>query len=559
MLLILLAWLYITVVCFTWGILSVRLIAGKQALQAFNAMHWPVVCLTGLALTGVLSFWLSVFMPIGLAAHLIILIPVILYHLSIKRIKVLYQPLLTLKKMNGWLSFLLISTILLVLLMASYKIDHPDTLKYQGPAIRWMETYKAIPGIVHFNTRLAYQSWWFSAQALFRFSFISANNFLFVNSCILFWFLVFVVRRIGDAWEQLKQKQPTAIYVFSGWLLLLGFSFLSWTQLRLTAVSTSPDFIAMLYAWFMFYLFYQYRLGNNQQFLAILITLSGCAAVCTKLSVVMLLLLPAWLFIRLLFRKNYKTAFIVLVIGSLIIAPTVIRSVINTGYPLYPSTYLDIFHSDWKASPVTLHQEANYISAYARFPVGGYTEAERVLRMPYTQWIPIWWAGLTAVDKTLLLVLLVLLVINIVSLRKRIVAKNSNNLVILLVALAGSLFWFLKAPATRFGAGFLVPLFFSLSTGLYYVIGPYLKEVKLYMCKMALIVFSLGITSYIAYRAIYFFEPGQLAIPLGIEKPVYQEIIYKGIPFYFTPPCTGQNPPSAVLRGSDIKDGFKEK
>ena len=570
MLLTLLTWIYITIVCLTWGALSVRLIAGKQSLQSLYTMHWPVICLTGLATVSTLTFWLSVFMPIGLAAHLIILIPVILYHFSRKRIKDLYQSLLSPGKAKSWLYYFLLSgALLLVLIITSYKIIHPDTLMYQTPAIRWMESYKAIPGIVHFDTRIAYQSWWFSVMALFRFSFIGANNFLFINSCILFWFLVFVIRRIDNAWGQVRQRLPSATYILGGWLGLLIFCFLSWEQVRLTAVSTSPDFIAALFTWSAFYLFYQYQSGKDNKLLPLLITLMSCAAMSCKFSVIVVLLLPACLLAGILLKRDYKTSFVLFVTGILIIAPCIIHNIINTGYPLYPSAALNVFHTDWKASPAIVQREMNYISAYARFPVKGYKEAEEVLQLPFLQWVPAWWKQLTIADKTILLLLLVLLIGNIATLKKHLSRRNYNSLVILLISLAGSIIWFFKAPAPRFGIGFLIPLFFSLSTGIYYSIGLRLNEIKSYWHKSALVVTGLCMTGYILYRGIHFFEFRQIVVPLGIEKPVYREVLYQGVPFYLNssrngcgscpPPCTGQYPPRAALRGTDIRDGFKEK
>lgn len=570
MLLTLLTWIYITIICLTWGKLSVRLIAGKQSLQSFNTMHWPIVCITGLATVGTLSFWLSVFIPIGLVAHLIILVPVILYHFSRQRIKDLYQQFLPGGKTRSWLYyFLLASAILLVLIITSYKIVHPDTLKYQGPAIRWMESYKAIPGIVHFNTRLAYQSWWFSAMALFRFSFISANNFLFINSCILFWFLTFIIRCIDDTLDLLKQRVPSAICFFGGWLALLAFSLLSWEQVRLTAASTSPDFIAALFAWSAFYLFYQYQPAKDNKLLPLLIVLISCAATGLKFSILIVLLLPACILAGLLLKKSYKTALVVCIMGALIIAPSLIRNVINTGYPLYPSTAGNVFNTDWKASPAAVQQEMDYISAYARFPVKDYEEAEKVVQLPFSQWIPVWWQQLAVTDKTLLLLILVLLAGNLITIKKQVNHRNNNNLVILLVSLVGCIIWFLKAPSPRFGAGFLIPLFFSLCTGIYFPISLRLKEIKIYWYKSALIITGLCMIGYIVHRGIRFFEPRQLIMPLGTEAPVYKEVLYKGVPFYLNasqngcgfcpPPCTGQYPPHIVLRGTDIQDGFKKE
>jgi hypothetical protein len=48
--------------------------------------------------------------------------------------------------------------LLLILVMSTWTIVHPDTLGYHAQTIQWIEKYKAIPGLVHLHVRFGYQA-----------------------------------------------------------------------------------------------------------------------------------------------------------------------------------------------------------------------------------------------------------------------------------------------------------------------------------------------------------------------------------------------------------------
>jgi hypothetical protein len=235
MLLTLLSWIYITAICLIWG--KIILSAFRKYTAPGPEPDFPIVCLTGLAGIGIFSLAESVFMPLSLATHLSVLVFAIAYLLFPTNRKQLAQQLSSLKNIRR-LPLLLFSTCaLLILIMGTYDIIHPDTLLYQAPAIKVMEQYKAIPGLVHLRYETAMTSMWFAVQAIFRFNFIHPNNYLFINGCVLCWFCLFICLKLSTTESKGSDTKGKINYQFTGWMLLLLFTFFSWTQIRLTAVS----------------------------------------------------------------------------------------------------------------------------------------------------------------------------------------------------------------------------------------------------------------------------------------------------------------------------------
>jgi hypothetical protein len=565
MILALLVWTYITFICFTWGHMVLRLIPGSQSFYKQPEIQWPIVCFTGLAILGILTYWFSIFIPIGLKAHIIIVTPVILYHLSVKKVRDLYKNFSILKANYSHLYYLvLITAVAMVLFISTYTIIHPDTTMYHAPAIKWMETYKAVPGIVNIDSRLGYQSWWFAVQALFRFSFVKPNNFLFINGCVLCWFLVFVASHIDYWFKKLKEKHPSAVYFLPAWIVLLIISLLCWTQVRLTAASASPDFITALYIWCAVYLFF--KRGTNNVYFTLLITILSCAAITMKLSAAVIILLPVCLGYGLARQKKYKVLILLSIVSTLLIAPCIVRNVINSGYPLYPSPALNIIEADWKTTTVKVQKESNYIKAYARFPFDDFDQAEKIIQLPVSQWLPVWWDHVALADKSLLILILFLLVWNIFTFPIQFRNRDYTNLVILSISLTGSFFWFITAPSLRFGIGFLIPLLFSLYTGFTPFTG-LAKLIKPSWYKAAVLCTCLFVIVYTVHRCIYFFQPRQLLVPLGLSQPDYIKDTSQGTPIYvntsstgcgFLPvPCFISHPPDFIMRGKEISEGFK--
>ena len=242
MLTILLAWIYISFLSWMWGILFLQFIK-KITRKELQLPHFSIICITGLSVITVIAGTLSLFIPLGeWWVQFLFFLPCL--GLFFKKDSPAFFAALKkeFQDLHFFSMILLSACLLLILVMSSWTIIHPDTLSYHAQTIQWIEKYKAVPGLVHLHVRLGYQGLWFVDSALFGFSFTGKEGITLLNSTVLFWFFIFLINRIN--YNFLKEGK---ILFGLFWIALLVISTWSYTQVRLTATSASPDFIATLF------------------------------------------------------------------------------------------------------------------------------------------------------------------------------------------------------------------------------------------------------------------------------------------------------------------------
>jgi hypothetical protein len=566
MILIFVVWLYITVVCIGWGTIAWRTICKLSDLSP-QALGLPAVCITGLITVGTIAFSLNFFLPLGLLAHIGLLIPVIIFFLLPKNRHALYKQWVTYKKDFSMLNLLLlVPGILLILSLNASRIVHADTLLYQGQAIKWVETYKAVPGIAHVISALGFKSMWFAAHAVFRFDFIEQHHFLFLNGCVACWFLLFVLNKVAFYYKAIQNNRASPRKLFA-WILLLLYVLVPLTHLRLFAASASTDFMAGLLIWSALYVFYRHGAEKNAAY-DLLATLFAFAAVTVKLSAIPVLLLPVCLVFRWVAAGKWKTTVYIVAGGLLLLIPLVMHNIIASGYPLFPSAAFNLLEVDWKYPMSELHQLQDFIAVYARYPVGKSPANEQMLQLPFYIWVYQWWHHLPVAEKVFISLIVLLLFFNLFAIKKVIRVFGQNDLIVLVVAVAGSLFWFVQAPAPRFGAGFLIPLAYMLLIGLHALQPISIRMIAPFFISMIVWAVPVFITGYVAYRGIKFSLFNQLVTPAGVNKTAHVQLPCQGVTMYqvkkyscsFSPvPCVGFSCNHFTLRGKKIDDGFKGK
>ncbi|HXB42519.1 MAG TPA: hypothetical protein VNV85_00605, partial [Puia sp.] len=541
----------------------------KKQSTTLSQVEFPLVCLSGLSLVGVLALLFSLFISLDWKAHLIIALPALIYFFFRKnRNKINEQVIFFFKGFTIPSYCLLSGCILLILIISSYTIKHPDTLAYHCQAILWMKNYSVIPGLVNLQPHLGFQSMWFAVEAVFCPVSKNLNTSFYVNGSILCWYFIFVIGKIFEPTRQKTINEDSKDNRWF-WLLLLIFTILSWTQVRLTAASASPDFIVALYIMAAVYTILNYSnyFQSDQGYLFMPVVLCS-AAVAIKFSAIVILLLILPVLAKLLQKKQIGRAAIVLVIVTLTITPILIRNLISSGYPMYPSTFADFFTPDWKPDISVPVYIQHYITAYARFPVVG-VYSEKSIFLTASQWIPRWWANLSIADKLLMAILAITAIINLIFLNN-FLKRTKNELAILAIILLGSVLWFIKAPDPRFGTGYLLCLIYFLCKPLQerIQIRPILPIVRLY--KLVTACFFILIITYSCYRLSVFFRAVDLFFPEGIEKVEYTQYSYGNIKVNLvtkantwcgaTPvPCVLSCCNNFVLRGKTINEGFKKR
>lgn len=566
MLATLLAWLYISFVCWSWGSLAFQII-NKTASEKNTLFDFSFVCLTGLVLiTGIVSL-LSIFFAIGDTwVQLIILVPALFIVFRRKSYTLLKNEIIAVKKFNLLPKILFITCLLFLLVISSTYITNLDTIGYHAQTIKWIEKYKAIPGLVHLHRRYGYQGLWYVTAAFFNFSFLKSNLATFVNTSVLVWFFLFVVKKI-NFYSVADTKKEKNYFFF--WIALLALNFLSYNQLRLVATTPSPDFIAVIYTWAIFYLFLNNELILTDTVRNFIIILFSSFALTIKLSVLPIAIFALLAFINFILLKKIKPLFVTIGISLLLLISFVTRNIITTGYIVFPSAAIDVINADWKYDRSLTELEKNYITAYARTHVS-YTKekVEAVMNMNLTNWVPQWWKTINPFDKIILLLTIVAAILFLFNLKKIVVQKR-KVFTALLIAMGGILFWFIQAPDPRFGFGFLIP-FIAMAAIMIRQNDYLINLVKIKpIYRLSLLV---PIVCIIAYTA-YWFEGNQpkniVITPNGLKAIPFKTIQINGNSFNIpadespcagTPiPCVYDSCQTFTPRGKNITDGFKAK
>lgn len=568
MILILIASAYITILCWCWGLMLFKIFQAISNEQTTVETNGIVICFSGLALIGVIFTMLSFFLPLGgLVAHACLALPAIIYSAIFKKeISVfITQYITSFKNFQPFLAILLIALVAVILLMGAYRINHPDTLHYHAQCIKWIQDYRAVPGLANLGYHYGLQSSWFIVSALFSFKFSGFTSLTFANCTVIFWLIFFCVSRINECFKNKNSQSPQ---IFRGimWLLLLIASFWSYTQVRLTATSASPDFIAVLYIWLIFFLAAQHGRANLTDAKLLLLVFISLFAITIKLSSLPVILLALYYYRFSIARKSiafFRLATCVFVVCL----PSIIRNIITSGYPLFPVATADFFDVEWKIPKEILFMRLNYIGTYAR--LGDTTHGlnvDVISKMSLTDWIPIWWHNRSLADKAILSGLLVLFSGNPLFFRKIPFATRQTYLPLLFFSITGLIFWFVQAPDPRFGFGFII-----VSEGIlmHLLSSSFLQKFQFdkKIFKGSLLLFAAVLICYSVYRAAHFFRPQNILMPSGIVKLPFKTIQCRGVKINLPVdglgcgdselPCVYENCTEFIFRGPNIGDGFK--
>lgn len=522
MLLIVISWIVITVICFSWGTLFMRLTSGSFT---HPNMHFSITCLTGCVVIAAFYSVISFFLPIGnISMQIPLFAPVIILLLSLKKIN--FQFLWSeFCRLIVALKLLLTLATALILIMSSWYISHPDSLEYHLPIIKWIEEFRIVPGIANLNPRLGFQSLWFVLSAVLSYNFLGTGSYIYLNSTIIIWFITFVIHQINKALT--LQHNARAIL----WITLLLLSFLSYTQIRLTVTSPSPDFIVAIYLLAVFFLLLNSP-DLDPSATPMLVIILSFFAVTIKLSALPILLPGTFILFKMISRKQVKKligpAIIILVLSVSFLT----RNLITSGFLLYPSTFPDIVTKEWKTNKHETDLQATYVTTYARTESGFSKQAiAETKKMRISTWLPIWWHQRSIPDKLILMLLLPALVF----LPLYVIKKGRNiakiQVVCILSSLTGVLFWFVMASHPRFGFGFILAV---TGIAINLCVQNISFRIKDGIIFTALLLGNITIASYIIHRVQHYFSKNQIIKPLGIQVTPYSSAKMKNVSLKFS-------------------------
>lgn len=435
-------------------------VKAKLVTKSENALEMELLSLVGLCgITCFLSFY-SVFFNIGLYPNLTLLLVGALYmSFHFREYKeYLRQSISGITGRNKSVIALAIAFGTIVLL---FSVIHPitgDTGLYHAQTIKWIEHYKAVPGLGNLHGRLAYNSHFFLPSALFSFSFLNIQSFHLLNSYLLVLFVFSILSNLPVG--ETNEKGNTLFYA-----LLLVFCF---EMFRWKTSSPTPDIASALSIWFIFLIAVR-KVENNSvhifdfNYVSLLVLIFTVVTI--KLAVIPIILLALVIIYCCRESLGLRQYLYICLIGLLIISPWLIRNVILSGYLIYPVPSVDLFSFDWKIPKVRVSatldwsilsatEENNWIRSFARLPGRHYSE---VLSLSIHDWFPIWFKT-KAVVQQLSFVAASLSPVAVglgLGFNASHMRRRKPLILLWLISFLGFAFWFLTAPEFRFVYGFL--------------------------------------------------------------------------------------------------------
>lgn len=550
MLTVLLNWCYILFIIFCLGF-GFSCFSGRVFSYSFKRVD--SVLMAGLVISTSYAMIFSLFYRVNAEANVILLVLCAVIAAVFGRR--MWDFLKDARKRTSLLKKLVIFALFLLWsFFTSRGYMVPDTDMYHAQSIRWIEEYGVVKGLGNLHGRFAYNSSIFATSALFSMKFLLGRSLHTVNGLIAFVLSVQVLE-LGKAVKRKKMLLSDFARVGAAYYL---------TTIWDEVLAPSSDYAVMCT---IFYIVIKWlvQLEDEEDREKIapygLLCVMGVYAVTLKLTaglILLLLLKPAYMLLK---QKRWKEILIYLCLGLLLAVPWMSRTVIISGWLLYPFPALDLFDVDWKMRNVeNIKVDAAQIRTWARG-----ANAYGLFGVPLTTWFPNWFkTQLTATEKLLILgdlfsCVLVILTALWVFLRKR--WEKLDELLVLATVMCCYLFWQLSAPMTRYGYAHIL-LLTALTAG--FLLRDRKPVKAVYLCLALYGIYKLWVgCDYIA---------GCCRLPNYVWQETYgtyELIEYEigGIPFYASPDGggTGYDPfPSSPsmetemeLRGKGLKDGFR--
>lgn len=463
---VLINWLYAFLTMYILGKFVIKRIYRFFSYDRTVTVTTSVV--TGIVITTAYSGYFSLFYKVGVLANIVMIIVCAVFLFIDK--KDYLEDLFKLKSVKAWQ---VIVFAIIVFAVAFFSMEGQlfwDTGLYHCQTIRWIEEYGAVKGLGHVVKRLAYNSTFYCQCALYSFKDVlgqSLHTLAGFYTLLMMLYATFGFDRRANVNENKNAKD-----MWKGLYALRLFPFIYFILICSEIVSPASDFplvnliIFVTLRWF-------HNLANREKDVTPYALLCVVIAfiVSVKLSVGVLVLLvvaPAFWLIK---NKKVKEIFVYLILGIVVSAPYFIRSVIISGWLIYPFAGLDLFNVDWKMSAESVAADANEMLLWCRG-----TEGNGNLDDSIFVWFKSWWDYIYTPQQQIIVsaaisafTAIVLFVIRIVrsiidtvgkkdTLKNALVKYGIEYSYYELVIIACLCFWMIKGPGIRYGFGYLVTM-----------------------------------------------------------------------------------------------------
>lgn len=452
-LLILWGYIFAMNACIGTGVLKIleKCINGWKNTSSSEqfAVSWTE--LAGVIAITVYAEIVSLFGAVGQIAHLLLLGFAAFFTLWCRT---------TIRKIAGkilrilfsWDGVLYLCLILLTALFASRGLQHTDTGIYHAQMIHWYEDYGVVKGLGNLQQHFAYNSSSLAYAAVFSMKWLVGQSLHGTNGFLQAFLVVWAVRGLRGFWRRKNHLADGCRFAILVYALVVSERIMS------PATDFSSMYLVLWVVCIWADLLTSDKNAESGQIhgYALLSVAAVFVATC-KLSAGCLVILALYPFVKLLRRRQWKSIFIYIFCGVLVLAPWLIRNVLISGWLLYPFTVLDLFHVDWKIPVEYVQRDSNQIKVWGRCLY----DVARIDESPLS-WLPVWWAEKRREEMMLLIGNVIALAglalggVHTVFVRRGKLPWDKMMLyVAILCSIAG---WFLTAPFIRYGLAFLLLL-----------------------------------------------------------------------------------------------------
>lgn len=554
MLSVLLIWAVALIIFAILGRTGLRLMYGKDNLFE---NEYDVSIIVGMCICNLYAQFFSIFLPVGAIAFVGVAILSLLAGIWLFGKRDLFPGFMIWLRLFLKREYIILILIVAVgvLLWTTITPQHYDTYLYHAQAIRWIEEYGIVPGLGNLHYRFAYNSSYMTLQALFSFKWLTGQSFHAMNGFITVFMLLYVM-------NSLSNMDDRKIYCFD-LLKLASLVYILYDCRNISSPNT--DTVALLIAYYILIKWAEYSEKDDADvFHYSLLCLLVVYVTTIKLSVgifVVLVIYPALILIK---EKRIFDIIKHLSVGIVILIPYIVRSIIISGYVLYPYEATAIKSLDWIMPADLLQVDRNEIIAWGR----GHADTSRSDEHIW-QWIGGWFSSINILWKILMILSLIALIYIVVcAVKKKKGFTLSSMICLTLTCIIGLVFWLFTAPLPRYGVIYMTSIP-CLAISLYIRSHDIEKQLKNIMraFKYSLGIFyiivfifysniiGLGIPN-IVRQSDYDNKPTYIVSSSGIDFAVPIEWDLAGYdPFPETPHASTAE--SIQLRGKDLKDGFK--
>ncbi len=561
-------WFYIAVTAFLTGF---ALRASVHRISGYRMTDVSCIVGTGLVAVTVYAQFFSLFYRVGAAANLVLTAACLVTAVAGRRqIAELLRETWSGKRMLWKIVLVLSAAVWCFCTSRGYM--HYDSDLYHAQSIRWIEEYRAVKGLGNIHVRFAYNSSFFALSALYSMKFLTGRSLHAVNGFMAF-LLWTQVLSVFDVHGRSKKTVVTD-------LARLG-AFYYLTVIYSDIVAPASDYAIMCVVFFIIIKWLELlERGEEAAAPYALLCVAGGYAVTLKLTAGLILILLARPVSMLVMRRRWKETAFYLGLGIVTVVPWLARTVILSGYLLYPFPALDLFDVDWKIPAAEAALDAAEIRTWGR----GINNAALV-DLPVSAWFGEWFQEmLPAVGKALVAADAVCLPIFVILLVRQFHRADrtpagrlrTGQLLVLATVLASYGFWQFSAPLLRYGYAYIL-LVVMITSGILcdYLIKSFDKRQKKDMIRKTVVFGMVVLWGFSAVKLVslarYMYgESGKKAYVWQQDYGRYALERYEagGVTFYY--PADGDRTgydhfPSiprqvpVLFRGDSVGDGFYPK